>query len=278
MPRYSSMTSICAALALLPAGIVLASPGGRGQAANQPPQEALRWSVYTDPVSRMASAVAGEKPAAPSDAPSKPIAQSTQTWNWGDIVIGRTYRGEIELSNQCATKVRVGLFAYGLPDLLIQPTATIPAGGAVGIPYRIRVTAPPASSDVIRGRLVVWFPSPSDETCASFRLVHEVSGRVRVATSEDEALEKTMRARERVAEGCVEWWLGRDRPADRTEAECLPIIRRVAVRVRQLAERDQVLTGAALTRLPAAGAIGSMSMTELAALRREFAALVNPQK
>lgn len=195
--------------------------------------------------------------------------QATQEWHWGELVAGSTYRGEIELSNRCATGIRVGLVADDLPDLLIQSTATIPGGRTIGVPYRITPTARPESEGAIRGRLVVWFRSPSDEVCPSFRLVHDVSARVRAATPADETIEK---ATATLAGACVQWWRTQVKPADRSDGECAPLIRRLIAGSRHVFERDRPDARTALSALPSADAMANMSMAQLSALRREFAA------
>jgi hypothetical protein len=270
--KRSSGIRACTWAVLLSGPIVLTGAGGPGQAAGSPVQGPVVWSVYVDPLRPPTTPAAADSKASSPDASTRRIAQTTQAWNWGDLVIGRTYRGEITLSNQCKTDQRVGLFVTGLPDLLIQPTATIPAGGNLAVPYRIVVTAPAGASDAIRGEVVVWLPSMSDSACPSIRIVHEVSGRARAATPADVATEKALLAHELVTDACARWWMLGEKPADRTESECAPIIRRISVRVRERIERFALATPEALSKVPAAQAINSMSMTELIAVRRDFAA------
>ena len=275
MTKPSAFTSVCICLVLAPGAMALAGAGG-GQSSSRA-QETPAWSVYIDPARQPATG-ASVPTQNRGDAAITRIAQSTQEWNWGELLAGRTYRGAMTLANQCKTDVRVGLFAYGLPDLLIPPTATIPAGGSIGVPYRIRPTATATSADAIRGEVVVWLPPGTDATCPSFRLVHNVSGRSRAATPQDEAIEKAMVAHQRRADACMQWWLFGEAPADRTEAECTPLVRRAAIRARQLLASESPALKPALSRLPADQAIGAMSMTELRALRRDFAAAIETSK
>jgi hypothetical protein len=273
MTKPSSFTSVCICLVLIPGAIALAGTGlGQSSSRTQPPA----WSIYIDPARQPATGPAVSGDSRP-DAPTTRIAQTAQEWKWGELLVGRTYRGAMTLSNQCTSDVRVGLFAYGLPDLLIPPTATIPAGRSIGVPYRIRPSAA-ATADAIRGEVVVWLPPGTDATCPPFRLVHTVSGRARPATPQDEAVEKAMVARQRTADACMQWWLFGEAPAGRTEAECAPLVRRAAIRARQLLASESPALKPALSRMPTDEAIGAMSMTDLRALRRDFAAAIETSK
>ncbi|HEY7501183.1 MAG TPA: hypothetical protein VH740_21860 [Vicinamibacterales bacterium] len=273
MTRPSPLASAFICVLLVPSAIALGAAGR--QSATQTQEKAAVWSIYFDPARKTATGTA-DSAQNRTDAEITRIAQRTREWKWGDLLAGRTYRGAVTLSNQCKNDVRVGIFAYGLPDLLIPPTATIPAGGRIGLPYRIRPTAD--TNQTIRGELVVWLPPGTDPECRAFRLVHDVSGQVRAATPKDEVVEKAMLALQRTAEGCIQWWLTGEKPTDRTEAECAPIVRRAAIRARQLMDREEPAVRAAASRLPTIDAIGAMSIAELRALRRDFATALAPSK
>jgi hypothetical protein len=273
MTRPSPLTSAFICVLLVPGPI---APEAAGRQSPTPTQEkAAVWSVYFDPARKTATGTSDSAQNRP-DAQITRIAQTTREWKWGELLVGRTYRGALTLSNQCKKDIRVGIFAYGLPDLLVPPTATIPANGRIGLPYRIKPTAD--TSQTIRGELVVWLPPGTDPDCPAFRLVHDVSGQVRAATPKDEALEKGMLAFQRTAEGCIQWWLTEEKPTDRTEAECAPIVRRAAIRARQLMDREEPAVRAAASRLPTIDAIVAMSIAELRALRRDFATVLATSK
>jgi hypothetical protein len=202
------------------------------------------------------------------------VAEVRQAWNLGPLVAGRTYDGAITLANRCASPARVGIFTYGLPDLQVPPVATIPAGRALDVPFRMAAKPPADGSGVVRGQVVFWMASGSDEACAPVRVVFDTTAGIRAATALDEAREQKLRADDVAMDGCVTDVAAGPSPARPSEAECVAMLRGALKSMRSALERDGLTTPSSLSALPAVATIDTMSPSELQTLRGTLHATV----
>ena len=217
-----------------------------------------------------------------------PIAGQQSDWSWGELIYGRTYRGEITLQNQCTTEQTVLIGTERAPELEIDRFVRLPPRTVVKVPYLIapRHIEGRLMNDEIRGEVVIWHSRDAASNCPAYRLVRRVSGRARMPELRDAGREAAAADDAALTGVCRVWWIRGSNPAPMlskakvgdavqtalttvNESQCAPIARSSARLLRQNVLGELApLQPSAWNWMPTDTIIDRSSMADLVAFRR----------